>query len=92
MRQKVMKLLQNLKKIHIDAAKICLGTSKPSGRNIGNIETSKQANNSKAWFTQYLPKKLVRKKYHISKIDYLENVKKGLTRNTKKKMKNHTKT
>ena len=45
------KIVAKLNKIHIDAAKICIGTSKLSRRNIVNIEPPKPAHHSKPWFT-----------------------------------------
>ena len=58
-------IVAKLNKIYIDAAKISLGTSKPSR---GNIKMSKLSNNSKPWFNNVCQK--ARTKYRNSKVYY----------------------
>ena len=75
-------IVAKLNKVHIDAAKISLGTSKPSR---GNIKMSKQSNNSKPWLNNVCQK--ARTKYRNSKVYYFRK----RTEGAYKKYKEHEK-
>ena len=75
-------IVAKLNKVHIDAAKISLGTSKPSR---GNIKMSKLSNNSKPWFNNVCQK--ARTKYRNSKVYYFRK----RTEGAYKKYKEHEK-
>ena len=79
-------IVAKLNKIHIDAAKISLGTSKPSR---GNIKMSKLSNNSKPWFNNVCQK--ARTKYRNSKVYYFRKRTKGAYKKYKEHEKSYKK-